>query len=210
MRHELRASSLGVDVAGRVLLNDITFTVASGEMLVITGASGSGKSTLARILAGVSAPDRGAVTFDGAPRGAMGEFSQRPAFVPQDFGLVSVLTAHETISLPLQGRSLSREEIRERCATWLEALGLQSCAARPVSDLSGGQRQRVAIARALALRAEVIVMDEPTAELDPANRALLLSLLEEERARGALLLAVSHDSDVIARADSLFEVPPRR
>jgi alpha-D-ribose 1-methylphosphonate 5-triphosphate synthase subunit PhnL len=54
------------------------------------------------------------------------------------------------------------------------------------------------------------VMDEPTAELDPANRALLLSLLEEERARGALLLAVSHDSDVIARADSLFEVPPRR
>jgi ABC-type lipoprotein export system ATPase subunit len=203
---ELRAASIGIDVDGRVLLDDVNLFVDSGHMLVITGASGTGKTILALTLAGVIEPTRGEVTIGGTPLSTLSSFTERPALVPQDFGLISVLTAEETVSLPLQVRALSKEEIRERTMTWLSALGLAACAARPVTELSGGQRQRVAIARALAKGADVIVMDEPTAELDPANRGLLLSLLEIELDRGAVVVVVSHEADVIARADTVFEL----
>jgi putative ABC transport system ATP-binding protein len=208
--NELRAASLGVDVGGRALFNDVNFSVASGQMLVVTGASGSGKTTLAHALAGIVEPDRGEVTFAGTPLSQSTAFSARPALVPQDFGLVSVLTATETVSLPLQVQSRAKEEIRERAAQWLGALGLEMCADRTVAELSGGQRQRVAIARALVMGADVIVMDEPTAELDPDNRALVLSLLEVELTRGAALVVVSHESDVITRADFVYELPSLR
>jgi len=204
---ELRAISVGVDVGGRTLLNDINLLVSSGQMIAITGNSGSGKSVLAHTLAGIIEPDRGEVSHDGAPLTVNSPFSARPALVPQDFGLVSVLTCGETVALPLQVRSLPKEEIRERVAIWLGALGLESCAKRTVAELSGGQRQRVAIARALAIGADAIVLDEPTAELDPANRALVLSLLVAELARGAALVVVSHEADVIAQADFIYELP---
>lgn len=208
--NELRATSIGVDVAGRTLLNEVSLVASAGQMLVVTGASGSGKTTLAHTLAGIIDPDRGKVTLAGAPIRAMKEFADRPALVTQDFGLISVLTAAESVSLPLRARSLPKEEVRDRTARWIGALGLDSCANRPVAELSGGQRQRVAIARALAMGADVVVMDEPTAELDPANRALLLSLLESERARGVTLVIVSHEADVIARADIVYHVAKLR
>jgi putative ABC transport system ATP-binding protein len=208
--NELRASALGVDVEGRVLLNDVNLVVTSGEMLVITGPSGSGKTTLALALAGALEPHRGQVTLGGALLSRLKGFGERPALVTQDFGLVPVLTAFETVGLPLQARALEREEIRERTNRWLGALGLEACAGRPVAELSGGQRQRVAIARALAKASGALVMDEPTAELDPTNRALLLSLLEIELARGAAVVVVSHEADVIERADTIFAVPKLR
>jgi putative ABC transport system ATP-binding protein len=207
---ELRAESIGVDVGGQTLLNEVSLVVTSGQMLVITGASGSGKTTLAQTLAGNIEPDRGEVTLSGTSIGPRTALSDRPALVTQDFGLIPVLTAAETVSLPLRVRSLAKDEIRDRTTAWLKALGLESCANRPVEELSGGQRQRVAIARALAIGADVIIMDEPTAELDPANRALLLALLEAELARGVALVIVSHEADVIARADIAYEVPKLR
>jgi len=207
--NELRAASLGVDIEGRMLFNDVNFSVVSGQMLVITGASGSGKTTLAHTLAGIIVPDRGEVTISGTPLRQLTALA-RPALVPQDFGLVSALTAAETVSLPLQVRALAKDEIRDRAANWLSALGLEMCANRTVAELSGGQRQRVAIARSLLIGADVIVMDEPTAELDPDNRALILSLLEDELSRGAVLVVVSHETDVIARADSVYELPTLR
>jgi ABC-type lipoprotein export system ATPase subunit len=204
---ELRATSVGVDVEGRTLLNDVNLLISAGQMIVVTGHSGSGKSILAHTLAGIIDPDRGEVTHDGVALSANSPFSARPALVPQDFGLVSVLTCSETVALPLQVRSLSKDEIRGRVARWLGALGLEACANRTVAELSGGQRQRVAIARALAIGADAIVLDEPTAELDPANRALVLSLLVGELARGAALVVVSHEADVIAKADLVYELP---
>lgn len=207
---ELRGESIGVDVGGQTLLHEVSLVVSSGQMLVITGASGSGKTILAHTLAGTIEPDRGVVTISGTSMGTLTAFSDRPALVTQDFGLIAVLTAAETLSLPLRVRSLAKEEIRVRTAAWLKALGLESCANRPVEELSGGQRQRVAIARALAMGAAVVIMDEPTAELDPINRALLLTLLEAELARGVALVIVSHESDVIARADITYDLPKLR
>ena len=205
-QNELRATSVGVDFGSRVLLDDVNLLVIAGQMLVITGASGSGKTTLAHTLAGIITPDRGEVTLDGTPLTQLGTLSSRLALVTQDFGLLSVLTATEAVSLPLQVRSLARDEIRDRTAQSLNAVGLQSCATRTVAELSGGQRQRVAIARALAMHADVIIMDEPTAELDPANRALVLSLLTTELDRGASLVVVSHESEVIDHANFVYEL----
>jgi putative ABC transport system ATP-binding protein len=205
-KNEIRATSVGVDFGTRVLLNVVNFIVTSGQMLVITGASGSGKTTLAHTIAGIITPDRGEITLDGTPLTQTGTLSVRMALVPQDLGLVPVLTATESVSLPLQIRSLSKGEIQDRTARVLNAVGLQSCVARTVAELSGGQRQRVAIARALAMDADVIIMDEPTAELDPANRALMLSLLAAELERGASLIVVSHEADVIDRADLIYEL----
>ncbi|NNN08353.1 MAG: ATP-binding cassette domain-containing protein [Acidimicrobiaceae bacterium] len=205
-KNEFRATAVGVDYGARVLLDDVDLLVTAGQMLVITGASGSGKTTLAHTLAGIIMPDRGEVTLDGAPLTQLGTLSARLALVTQDFGLLSVLTATEAVSLPLQVRSLAKDEIRDRTAQSLNAVGLLSCATRTVAELSGGQRQRVAIARALAMDADVIIMDEPTAELDPANRALVLSLLTVELNRGASLVVVSHESDLIARADFVYEL----
>jgi putative ABC transport system ATP-binding protein len=202
---ELRASAVGVDTDGQRLFNDVHLVVSSGEMLVITGASGSGKSTLAHILAGVIEPDRGEITLGGTPLRAM-RFADQPALTTQGFGLVSTLTAIESVALPLQVQGLAKEEIRDRSMQWLRALGLEACANHLVEELSGGQQQRVAIARALAKGADVIVMDEPTSELDPANRALLLSLLVDERQRGAAIIVVSHEPDVIDSSDLIYEL----
>jgi ABC-type lipoprotein export system ATPase subunit len=206
---ELQAVSLGLDIEGMVLFNDVNLNVAPGHMLVITGASGSGKTTLAHALAGIIELDRGEVTISGTPLSQLTTLAC-PALVPQDFGLVSALTAAETVSLPLQVRALVKQEIRDRTAKWLGALGLEMCADRTVAELSGGQRQRVAIARALVMDPDVLIMDEPTAELDPDNRALILSLLEVELTRGVVLVVVSHETDVIARADSVYELTTLR
>jgi putative ABC transport system ATP-binding protein len=202
---ELRADSLTISVGETVLVEQLSFAAEAGRMVAVTGPSGSGKTTLAHVLAGLRAPDRGEVLLDDVPLASVGPES-RPALVPQDYGLLATLTGAEAVALPLQARALAKAEIRERTARWIRATGLEGCAERPVSELSGGQRQRVAIARALALDAPVLVMDEPTSELDAATRDLILTLLAAEAGRGCVLLVVSHDPDVLERSDGVVEL----
>ena len=202
---ELRAVSLTVDAGTAVLVDRLSFVAEAGRMIAIAGPSGSGKTTLAYVLAGLRPPSHGEVLLDGSPLMSV-PLESRPALVPQDYGLLSTLTAAETVALPLQARALPKAEIRERTARWVRLTGLEGCARRAVSRLSGGQRQRVAIARALALDAPVLVLDEPTSELDSATRDLILTLLAEEAARGCILLVVSHDPDVLDRSDDVIEL----
>ena len=187
----LKATGVGVDIDGRAIFDGVSLTAEPGSMTVITGPSGTGKTTLARVFASFRAPDRGEVVFASPVR---------PALVAQDEGLVSVLTAAETVALPLQMQGLPRDEIRNRSRHWLEATGLDACADRLVDELSGGQRQRLAIARALAMRADVLVLDEPTAGLDAGNRNMVVALLQAELDRGAAVVVVSHDAEILARA----------
>jgi putative ABC transport system ATP-binding protein len=205
---ELSAVGLTIGVEPSVLAENLTVSATAGRMVAITGPSGSGKTTLARVLAGVRSPEQGEVLLDDTPLARLSADS-RPAFVPQDYGLLDTLTALETVSLPLQAQTVAKQEIRERATRWVEATGLAGAADRAVSELSGGQRQRVAIARALALDAPVLVMDEPTSELDAATRDLILRLLAGETERGCILVVVSHDPDVLERGDDVIELGAR-
>jgi putative ABC transport system ATP-binding protein len=202
---ELRADSLTIGVEPSVLAENLSFSAAAGRMVAVTGPSGSGKTTLARVLAGLRSPERGSVLLDETPLARV-DLKSRLAFVPQDYGLLDTLTALETVSLPLQAQAVAKREIRERATRRVGETGLAGAANRPVSELSGGQRQRVAIARALALDAPVLVMDEPTSELDAATRDLILRLLAGEAERGRILVVVSHDPDVLERSDDVIEL----
>ncbi len=194
----LKAIDVGVDIGDRPIFDGVNLEAEPGSLTVITGPSGSGKSTLARVLASFRAPDRGEVVFATA--------GTRPALVVQDEGLVSVLTAAETVALPLQAEGLPKAEIRDRWQHWLGATGLDACAGRLVDELSGGQRQRLAIARALATGTSVVVMDEPTAGLDAENRNMVVALLLSEMERGAAVVVVSHDPEILARSTTTLEL----
>jgi ABC-type lipoprotein export system ATPase subunit len=202
----IEAIAVGFDSDRGPLFDDVSLSAGAGELLAISGAAGSGKSVLAAILAGVMAPDRGAVNFDGARMPEVGQRGERPSFAPQDGALVPELTAAESVGLPLQLQGLVPVEIERRVEYWLGALGLAACTDRPVADLSGGQRQRVSIARTLASQSNALIFDEPTAEIDAKNRELVLSLMLNARDEGAAVIAVSHDADVTMAANHLFEL----
>ncbi|MGH9099500.1 MAG: ATP-binding cassette domain-containing protein, partial [Acidimicrobiales bacterium] len=116
----------------------------------------------------------------------------------QTHGLVAALTAEENVALPLQSRGLAREDVMQRTARALGDVDLARHASRPVDELSGGERQRVGIARALAADPAILVADEPTAELDPDNRARVLNLLMSLAHRARVVVVASDDPEVVA------------
>jgi len=188
-------------------LGGVDITIRRGEFLVLQGPSGSGKTTLINLLGLLDRPDGGTLALDGAPVAALDENTRadlrrdRFGFVFQSFNLVAVLTASENVEYPMMLQGVPREARQRRAAELLARVGLADKANVRPDLLSGGQRQRVAIARALANDPEVILADEPTANLDTrtADDVLdLMALLNEER-RVAFVLS-SHDPRVVARA----------
>ena len=193
---ELRAEGLGLDLGGRAVLNDVTLTARAGEPLAVSGPSGSGKTVLLLTLAGLLPATRGAVLIDGAPI-VTRHASRRSRFgvVLQSQGLAPELTAEENVALPLQEWGLGAAEVATRTSEALAAVGLDTVGDRLALELSGGQRQRVGVARALAGSPEIMVADEPTAELDPDNRARVLSLLLHSSSPRIVVIA-SNDPEV--------------
>jgi nitrate/nitrite transport system ATP-binding protein len=162
----------------RHVLHQVSLSTREGEFVSILGAMGSGKSTLLGILAGLIAPDAGAITIggervDGVRRDA--------AFVFQNYSLLPWFTALENVRLGVQSAlpQLSRREQREHARRSLEQVGLGNATHRRPHQLSGGMRQRVAIARAFAARPTVLLLDEPFGALD----ALTRQTLQQELAR---------------------------
>ncbi len=194
----LRASDVGYRVDRRDVLTDVSVRAVAGEPLAMVGASGAGKSTLLAILGGLLVPDRGLVTFDDQPV-RQPAVRDRIGLVLQNYGLVDVFTAWENVAIALQSRGHDRAEIESRTSAQLAALGLADVAQQPADALSGGQRQRVAVARALIVEPAVVLADEPTAELDAENRAIVLDALLAAAQRGAIVVVASHDPEVAAR-----------
>jgi putative ABC transport system ATP-binding protein len=193
---QLRTQQLGVDFGHRTALHDITLVAEAGEPVALTGPSGSGKTVLLHALAGLLVPTRGHVLLEGGPVADDGMGApHRIGVVLQTHGLAAGLTAEENVALPLQARGLRRADIAARCRDALGAMDLLGAANRLVDDLSGGQRQRVGVARALAGRPDVVVADEPTAELDPSNRARVLGALLDP-SLGRVVLIASNDPEV--------------
>lgn len=203
----LRLQSVEVELGGRRVLGPIELHLGPGSPTAVTGPSGSGKSVLCLVLAGALAPTRGRLLLEGAnqhqPR------SLAVGLVLQNHGLVEGLTAAENVALPMQARDLDPAEIATSTEAALARLGLADQRGRIVDGLSGGERQRVGVARAIAGDPDVVIADEPTSELDPANRERVLEILLDESARRIVVVA-SDDADVLVHFHSVIHLEQGR
>ena len=190
-------------------LHQVDLDVRPGEFTVIAGPSGSGKSTLLHLLGALDRPDHGQIEvvqqqLSGLSKNALAEFrAHRIGFVFQSFNLLPVLTALENVAYPMQLGSVPPAQRRERAMDLLAAVGLAGKEAHKPGELSGGQRQRVAIARALANAPELLIADEPTANLDRKTGADIIDLLRQtQRRTGTSVVFSSHDPAVLEAADT--------
>ena len=183
----LSAAGLSLGYADRVVLRNITLTVRSGEFWFFLGPNGSGKTTLLRAFLGLLPPRGGVLETRPA--------SARIGFVPQRCAINPTLpvTVREFVSLGLAGTRLPRRRCAEQLDWALGQVGLRALARRNYGTLSGGQRQRALVARALARRPTLLMLDEPTSNLDPTTeRDFLHSLTEFQRTEGGACLFVTH------------------
>ena len=181
--------------------------VAPRDFVAFMGPSGSGKTTFIGVLSGLDRPDEGTVTWKGRDIAAMSRderFSLRRAgmgIVFQSFGLLPTLSAAENVELPLRVAGVELGEARERAEHWLERLGLADRADNRTFELSAGQQQRVAVARALIAELELVLADEPIAEVDTENADLILAALWEVIRRGGAVLAATHNPEALRYAN---------
>jgi tungstate transport system ATP-binding protein len=186
-----RLESVRQQYGGRVVLDIDRLEIGRGETLAVLGPSGSGKSTLLRLLQFLERPSAGRLWFDGQPaeseppvdvRRRVTTVFQRP------FVLTRSVRANLAFGLRVRGRADRPADIDRL----LDALGLAALAHAPAHSLSGGEVQRVALARALAFDPEVLLLDEPTANLDPRNVRLVEDLIRDRRARGVTIVLATH------------------
>lgn len=206
----LKDAALSLDGnAGRVeILRGITFDVARGETLGLTGPSGSGKSSLLMLMGGLERATGGSVTALGHDLGAMDEDAlarlrrDHMGIVFQSFHLIPTMTALENVATPLE--LAGARDAFDRAQEELQRIGLGPRAGHYPSQLSGGEQQRVALARASVTRPEILLADEPTGNLDEANSTAIIDLLFGLRDRfGATLVLVTHAPDLAARCDRI-------
>lgn len=192
-------------------LRGINFSLKKGDFKAILGPSGSGKSTFLQIIATLDLPDQGKVFFKGQDLAVMDE-NQRSdirnkniAMIFQSFNLIPSLTVQENVYLPLSVRTdISELEKKQRVESAITDVGLAEYTNNKPDQLSGGQRQRVAIARALVPYPDLILADEPTANLDSVSANQIIDLLLELNAkRNMTFLFASHDEKLISRVKSL-------
>src|SRR5438105_2234814 len=179
-----------------VAVDDVSLTVAPGELLALVGASGSGKTTTLRIVAGYEAPDSGSVLLGDTDITA--EPPQRRGFgmVFQHYALFPQMSVVENVAFGLEARGVGKAERLKRAREALEGVGLGGATGRAVQSLSGGEQQRVALARALVIEPKALLLDEPLSNLDPALRQAtredLRALLHRA---GVPALFVTHDQE---------------
>jgi ABC-type polar amino acid transport system ATPase subunit len=188
----------------RPVLTGVNLGVEPGEFVAVMGPSGSGKTTVLRVIAGLERFEKGRVTVDGVrldgggaiPAQTLRQLRRKVGMVFQFHCLFEHLTALANICLaPVHAHGVTRENAERRGRELLTAFGVDHRADALPRELSGGEAQRVAIARALAVDPPVLLMDEPTASLDPARRVELGELLRGLLAQGRTLVVATHDEE---------------
>ena len=171
------------------------------------GPSGSGKTTFLGVLAGLDPPDEGEVRWKGKSISSMSGEERRDlrqngvGVVFQSFGLLPALSAVENVELPLRVNGVDLAEARERAEGWLRRLGLETRMHNRTYELSAGQQQRVAVARALIPEPEIVVADEPIAEVDTENADVILEALWDVIRRDGAVLAATHNPEALRYAN---------
>jgi len=195
-----------------VALRAPSLEIGTGDYAAIVGPSGSGKTTLLSVLGGMLSPSTGKMTVDGV---SLYELSvakramfrrERMGFVFQTFNLIPYLTAVENVQIPLYLNGITKAEQRNRAVALLERVGLKDRLHHKPSELSTGQQQRVALARTLANNPAIILADEPTGNLDPDSRRMVLDFFDELHAEGRTIVMVTHDSVAAERATSWLQL----
>ena len=194
-----------------VAVKDVSLTVAPGEVVLIMGPSGSGKTTLLSMLGGLLKPSVGQIRIGPTELTQLNERDlpeirlHRIGFIFQDFNLLSALSCLDNVALVGQLAGLSRRAARQRAGAILEQLGLGHRLNFPPEKLSGGEKQRVAIARALINQPELILADEPTANLDSHHGHETMRLLRRiAKEEGHSVIIVSHDQRIKEIADRIL------
>ncbi len=182
--------------------------LARGEQVGLIGPSGSGKTTLLHLVAGIEQPERGRIAVDGTAMSALSDASRRAfrirklGLVFQEFALLEHLSVLDNVVLPYRiTPALSLDATaRDRARSLMERVGLAEAADRLVTHLSQGERQRVAVCRALVTEPSLLLADEPTGNLDPANKFRVIDILRDyAKEHDATLLTVTHDHDLLGR-----------
>jgi phospholipid/cholesterol/gamma-HCH transport system ATP-binding protein len=185
----------------QVVLNGMTLCVNRGETLAVLGRSGTGKSVLLRIIIGLETADSGSVRIHsqgiaGLQLDQMSEIRKKMGFLFQHAALYDSLTVAENVAFPLEhhSRDLSKSERADRVKHLLAEVGMENAAAKMPSDISGGMQKRVGLARALALAPDILLLDEPTAGLDPISSGEIDDLiLKLQREHQMASIVVTHD-----------------
>jgi putative ABC transport system ATP-binding protein len=198
-------------------LRGVDLDVTRGQLLVLKGRSGAGKTTLLSLLAGLRRADRGEIAVAGHDVAAASEPQlvelrrHTVGVIYQDFALLPLLTAEENVGLPLRITRTSPADRDAAVAELLERVGLTAHARQRPDELSGGQQQRVAIARALAIRPQVLLADEPTAQLDSETGAQVMGLLRALVAEeGTTAVVATHDPAMEEFADAVVHLEDGR
>jgi putative ABC transport system ATP-binding protein len=185
-------------------LRDVTFSVAGGRFVGVTGASGSGKSTLVNLLGGLDRPSSGCICVEDR---RISDLSKKElalyrrnmiGMIFQSFNLVNAYTALENVAFPLLFAGVVRRERRRRAEELLHAVGLETRKDHRPAELSGGEQQRVAIARALVNRPRILLADEPTGNLDSKTSRQIVEILADlNRHQGLTVVMISHEQSLL-------------
>ena len=190
---------------GTLALREVTFHVAKGEFVFLTGHSGAGKSTVLKLIYAADLPTEGEVRVAGhttsqLPRREVPRLRRRLGIVFQDFGLLEDRTAEENVAFALEVTGVRRTAVGPKVTRALTQVGLAAKARAYPRELSGGEQQRVAIARALVNDPFVLLADEPTGNLDERATRGVFQLLRDINANGTAVLMATHDLDLVRSA----------
>lgn len=193
-------------------LKDVSLDILKGSFTCIVGPSGHGKSTLMHLIGGLDRPSNGKVYIDNTEinsidnNGLAALRAKKIGFVFQFFNLLQGLTALENVEIAMMLAGVPESRQRARAEELLSLVGLFEKADSRPGQLSGGQQQRVAIARALANDPEILLMDEPTGNLDSVAESEVLDLLQALHGRGKTVIIVTHSDEVAKRAERVIRV----
>ncbi len=193
-------------------LRDISLEIPSGSFSCITGPSGHGKSTLMHMIGGLDRPTEGRVFIGDdditalSNSGLAGLRAKKIGFVFQFFNLLQNLTAAENVEAAMMFAGLPEKQQKDKAEELLALVGLSEKINAKPSELSGGQQQRVAIARALANNPEILLMDEPTGNLDSESEAEVLDAIFKLHRQGKTVVIVTHNNEIAQKAEKVFRI----
>ena len=192
-------------------LKGINISIEKNKLTILKGRSGSGKTTLMNLIGALDKPTSGHVYFDKKDIGAMSEIScdtlrrKHMGFIFQSVGLISLMSAYENVEFGLRVAGYDPKSRQKRAEECLALVGLSKRMHHRPSELSGGEQQRVAIARAIAHRPELVLADEPTAELDTHRGLQIVKLFKDlVMYEGITILMTTHDPGMVSIADKVF------